>query len=104
MRRILFILLAATLSAGWAYASATATATTAAPAGDDTDESDLKYSDDETDYWYAIFNAASRLARDGYTPLPEIEIPLTISLAEMVTVERRAFRVSCQESLRERKA
>lgn len=71
MRRILFILLAATLSAGWAYASATATATTAAPAGDDTDESDLKYSDDETDYWYAIFNAG-----DGQTEVCITEAPV----------------------------
>ena len=71
MRRILFILLAATLSAGWAYASATATATTAAPAGDDTDESDLKYSDDETDYWYAIFNAG-----DGQTEVCVTEAPV----------------------------
>lgn len=71
MRRILFILLAATLSAGWAYASATATATPAAPAGDDTDESDLKYSDDETDYWYAIFNAG-----DGQTEVCVTEAPV----------------------------
>ena len=70
MRRILFILLAATLSAGWAYASATATATTAAPAGDDTDESDLKYSDDETDYWYAIFNAGDRQTEVCVTEAP----------------------------------
>ncbi len=43
---------------------------------------------------YAIFNAASRLARDGYTPLPEIEIPLTISLAEMAILKERCDRIA----------
>ena len=48
---------------------------------------------------YAIFNAASRLARDGYTPLPEIEIPLTISLAEMAMLKERCDRIAkeCME-------
>ena len=48
---------------------------------------------------YAIFNAASRLARDGYTPLPEIEIPLTISLAEMALLKERCDRIAkeCME-------
>ena len=32
---------------------------------------------------HAVFNAAARLTRDGYKVLPEIEIPLTISKAEM---------------------
>ncbi len=43
---------------------------------------------------YAVFNAASRLARDGYTPLPEIEIPLTISLAEMAMLKERCDRIA----------
>ena len=42
----------------------------------------------------AIFNAAARLARDGYTPLPEIEIPLTISLAEMAMLKERCDRIA----------
>ena len=48
---------------------------------------------------YAIFNAASRLARDGYTTLPEIEIPLTISLAEMAMLKERCDRIAreCME-------
>ncbi|HJD96882.1 putative PEP-binding protein, partial [Mailhella massiliensis] len=49
---------------------------------------------------YAIFNAASRLARDGYTPRPEIEIPLTISLAEMAMLKERCDRIAkeCMEA------
>ena len=43
---------------------------------------------------YAIFNAASRLTRDGYTVLPEIEIPLTISLAEMAMLKERCDRIA----------
>ena len=50
----------------------------------------------------AIFNAAARLARDGYTPLPEIEIPLTISLAEMAMLKERCDRIA-RECMQEHK-
>mgnify|MGYP005960238355 CR=1 FL=1 len=48
---------------------------------------------------HAIFNAASRLTRDGYTVLPEIEIPLTISKAEMEILKGRCDRIAreCME-------
>ena len=48
---------------------------------------------------HAIFNAASRLTRDGYTVLPEIEIPLTISKAEMEILKARCDRIAreCME-------
>ena len=39
---------------------------------------------------HAIFNAASRLTRDVSTVLPEIEIPLNISKAEMEIQEEDA--------------
>ena len=50
---------------------------------------------------HAIFNAASRLTRDGYTVLPEIEIPLTISKAEMEILKGRCDRIAreCMDCL-----
>jgi len=45
---------------------------------------------------YAIFHAASRLTRDGYIVLPEIEIPLTISRAEMETLKERCDRIAAE--------
>ena len=51
---------------------------------------------------HAVFNAASRLTRDGYAVLPEIEIPLTISKAEMEILKERCDRIAreCMETHR----
>jgi len=37
----------------------------------------------------AIFNATARLTKEGYTVLPEVEIPLTIDKAEMVFFKQK---------------
>lgn len=51
---------------------------------------------------HAVFNAAARLTRDGYTVLPEIEIPLTISKAEMELLKEKCDRIAreCMEAHR----
>ncbi len=49
---------------------------------------------------YAIFNAAARLTREGCKVLPEVEIPLTISKAEMEMLKQRCDRIAkeCMET------
>nr|WP_092070050.1 pyruvate, phosphate dikinase [Dendrosporobacter quercicolus]NSL48106.1 pyruvate, phosphate dikinase [Dendrosporobacter quercicolus DSM 1736]SDM05542.1 pyruvate phosphate dikinase [Dendrosporobacter quercicolus] len=42
----------------------------------------------------AIFNACARLSREGYTVLPEVEIPLTLSKAEMDFFKERIDRIA----------
>lgn len=42
----------------------------------------------------AIFNAAARLTAEGFKVLPEVEIPLTISKAEMVFFKERIDRIA----------
>jgi len=42
----------------------------------------------------AIFNAAARLTTEGYTILPEIEIPLTIDKAEMAFFKEKIDRIA----------
>lgn len=42
----------------------------------------------------AIFNACARLSREGYTVLPEVEIPLTLSKAEMDFFKQRIDRIA----------
>ena len=51
---------------------------------------------------HAVFNAAARLTRDGYKVLPEIEIPLTISKAEMEFLKEKCDRIAreCMEAHR----
>lgn len=44
----------------------------------------------------AIFNAAARLSAEGYTVLPEVEVPLTISKAEMEFFKERIDRIACE--------
>lgn len=42
----------------------------------------------------AIFNAAARLTKEGYTVLPEVEIPLTIDKAEMAFFKEKIDRIA----------
>jgi pyruvate,orthophosphate dikinase len=42
----------------------------------------------------AIFNAAARLTKEGYTVLPEVEIPLTISKNEMGFFKEKIDRIA----------
>lgn len=42
----------------------------------------------------AIFNACARLSREGYAVLPEVEIPLTLSKAEMDFFKERIDRIA----------
>ncbi|WP_298068027.1 pyruvate, phosphate dikinase [uncultured Mailhella sp.] len=51
----------------------------------------------------AIFNAAARLTLEGYKVLPEVEIPLTMSKAEMEMLKERCDRIA-KECMEERKA
>lgn len=44
----------------------------------------------------AICQAAARLAKEGLTPLPEIEIPLTISAEEMAFFKPRIDRIAAE--------
>ncbi|MDD4600177.1 MAG: pyruvate, phosphate dikinase [Negativicutes bacterium] len=42
----------------------------------------------------AIFNAAARLTKEGYTVLPEVEVPLTLSKEEMVFFKEKIDQIA----------
>jgi len=50
---------------------------------------------------WAIFNATARLTKEGYAVFPEVEIPLTIDLSEMLFFKERVDRIAGQVMDRE---
>ena len=49
----------------------------------------------------AIFNATSRLTKEGYTVLPEVEIPLTIGATEMKFFKEKIDRIATEVMARD---